>query len=745
MAHSIRRLASSRAIHALVLALVVQAAGLAAVAVTASGPDPAGPLHVAVPIPDAGRTGLYRVEHLGDPPDDAARLHSVDIAWTGPSWRHAADGTPRVVRTLQLDLTTVPADGADEVDPSGRNLTTGRSHRVHVDPSTGEVVSVETLTDEVRERGSVRLGPRELAQRREVRVHHEEYADPSTPCGWTWMLAHRKLPVGEPVEVPGCGGPDRRGPLRVAGRARIGNRTVVEVTATETGVRAWYPPNGSLPLRIEGPPGSVLGGRTPAGTSTLPSGSPIRLDRVRTDAGRKSADRPDEPRPAADHAHEIAPRRPWGPAERDVGFYLPLSEAHGVLTDDPDVDSWLNERPGAYLARGWMHRRIDDAGREHVVWQMVLTDGRSHLERFVAQAEPLADGQGIRPVEDLEIERPPRVRTREEVAVDAPRPDERYPRPEALPDRLPVVDGGDLPEDNPLARTMTTGTTPHWAFEMACGDPGCASVRTVVELGQRRPAEDEPHATTDAMSGADAQWTTGLDARGRRRYHEHVDTEPAPLEARDPHRRPDDLEAAAQIPAPGRSLSPERAAAAGILAALTGLLYYIWPKFKAVGATLYSRIDPDEVLDHDTRREIRDMVADEPGIHFREIKRRVETGSGNLDHHLDKLTEADVLVEHATDGYRCYFLHGTVDRRVVDAADRLRSESARTVLAVLQEGPCRSIAGLADAAGLSTSTVRYHLERLEEAGLLDAETEGRRKTVRLTGLGRRAIDALQIA
>lgn len=188
---------------------------------------------------------------------------------------------------------------------------------------------------------------------------------------------------------------------------------------------------------------------------------------------------------------------------------------------------------------------------------------------------------------------------------------------------------------------------------------------------------------------------------------------------------------------------PPEAAGAGVLAAVVALAVVVL-KTKGLLAPLYTRLSPDEVRDHAVRQQIVEIVADEPGIHFRELKRRVDAGRGILDHHLEKLVEVDLLDEARGDTYRCYFPAGEVDRRVMAVADRLRADGARAVLTALRERPSRSLTELADAAELSSSTAGYHLDRLQDAGLLTKERRGGSLAVDLTDLGELVLDQLEM-
>lgn len=191
--------------------------------------------------------------------------------------------------------------------------------------------------------------------------------------------------------------------------------------------------------------------------------------------------------------------------------------------------------------------------------------------------------------------------------------------------------------------------------------------------------------------------------------------------------------------------APPTGQTAGLLAAAGIALYLIWSKAKLGAAALFSRIHGDEALEHDLRRRIHEVVHDEPGIHFRALKRELGVARGTLEHHLDKLVHTGHLCESSSSGYRCFFPAGAVDRRVMEAAQALRTETARRVFHAARRMPGGSLAELAAEAGLSDASTSYHLRRLADVGLLEKERDGRRLKVRLTTTGERAVHDLNLA
>jgi DNA-binding transcriptional ArsR family regulator len=189
---------------------------------------------------------------------------------------------------------------------------------------------------------------------------------------------------------------------------------------------------------------------------------------------------------------------------------------------------------------------------------------------------------------------------------------------------------------------------------------------------------------------------------------------------------------------------PETTAAVSFGAALVGLVAYVlWPALKSVpglGAMgLFSRIGPDEVLDHPLRAQIVSLVESEPGLHFQELARRLETGRGTLEHHLRKLVDANLVVPQSSRGFTCYFPKGKVDRHLMAAAPVLKSTGARQVLQAINSGPNRAAQDIAETTGFTPSTVNYHLKRLVGAGLVLSQRVGRFTLLAPTTLGQQAL------
>ena len=173
--------------------------------------------------------------------------------------------------------------------------------------------------------------------------------------------------------------------------------------------------------------------------------------------------------------------------------------------------------------------------------------------------------------------------------------------------------------------------------------------------------------------------------------------------------------------------APPAIAAAGALAllhAFGGL------RFLAVaGVALYSRLAKSELLDNEHRDKVYKLVQETPGIGLTEIAQRTGMGWGTTVYHLDRLERAQMLASERVGMHRCYFPMGTVPRGARKGIGTLKADTTRSVAAFLVERPGASQTDLCEGLGLSASAASKQVTKLESAGLVRRERDG--KTVRL--------------
>jgi len=188
--------------------------------------------------------------------------------------------------------------------------------------------------------------------------------------------------------------------------------------------------------------------------------------------------------------------------------------------------------------------------------------------------------------------------------------------------------------------------------------------------------------------------------------------------------------------------TPDAATIALVTVAAGSGLALLWLIIKAPWSGLFSRLRPEDAGEHPVRAQLLQLIEANPGIHLRELVRRSGKSASPVRHHLDSLQKAGMVTAHAGPGYKCYFLKGKTDYRVMATADVLRAPAARKVLSFAATNPMSAATRIAAEASLSVGAVDYHVRRLSEAGLIEARVQGNRLLIAATPGGQQALAAL---
>ena len=155
--------------------------------------------------------------------------------------------------------------------------------------------------------------------------------------------------------------------------------------------------------------------------------------------------------------------------------------------------------------------------------------------------------------------------------------------------------------------------------------------------------------------------------------------------------------------------------------------------------------------EHPLRLRIVNTLEKSPGIHFRELQRRLDAANGTLRHHLDILTKEGVVTIVPVNGRTCYYfgapaqveiLEGTGVTDDIRAASMMPvglSEVQKVVVARLTEqDSSESQAQLARDLGRSRASVHSAISVLRERGILNQS--GLELAPHLNGLKRSSVD-----
>lgn len=133
-----------------------------------------------------------------------------------------------------------------------------------------------------------------------------------------------------------------------------------------------------------------------------------------------------------------------------------------------------------------------------------------------------------------------------------------------------------------------------------------------------------------------------------------------------------------------------------------------------------------DALELDSRRKIYEQVEKVPGIHFRELSRRLKIPTGVIEYHLRYLETHELIVSRREGRYKRYFIIGKLGSQDKDLLALLRQQMPRRILMHLLLHPKTSHKKLRKEFKISASTLSFHLSKLLDADLIYQLKVGRK-------------------
>lgn len=140
----------------------------------------------------------------------------------------------------------------------------------------------------------------------------------------------------------------------------------------------------------------------------------------------------------------------------------------------------------------------------------------------------------------------------------------------------------------------------------------------------------------------------------------------------------------------------------------------------------YARVQGEEILDHPGRAEVYERVKAFPGVSFAQLGEQVSFGASTLTYHL-RVLERNGYVHAVRDGRYLRLFdkrsgHYSGDRKTAVAA--LRNDTSAAMARHIRAHPGVPQCDLAQAFGVTPSTVTWHMNRLGAAGLVEKQRDG---------------------
>ena len=146
------------------------------------------------------------------------------------------------------------------------------------------------------------------------------------------------------------------------------------------------------------------------------------------------------------------------------------------------------------------------------------------------------------------------------------------------------------------------------------------------------------------------------------------------------------------------------------------------------------------LLLHPFRRDLYQVLCENPGTYLLELVEMLESPLGTLTWHLRILEREGLVKTIKFAGKRLYYPKMLRSQEAEMAYLTMRSETARRVFAYIVNNPGCYQEQMAETLGVHHDTVRWHISRMEEVGLVRVEREGRKKRHFLAHLGQALLD-----
>jgi len=150
-----------------------------------------------------------------------------------------------------------------------------------------------------------------------------------------------------------------------------------------------------------------------------------------------------------------------------------------------------------------------------------------------------------------------------------------------------------------------------------------------------------------------------------------------------------------------------------------------WLVLGVLVGSVFSRLKRASLLDHFVRGTLYQVIRENPGIHFAELRRRAEIGNGAASYHL-RVLEQGAYVRVIVDGMKTRFY--TTDRKMEEDVYGI-SDTDRAILEAVVVAPGIGEGELALKVNRSQSVVSRSVTRLVTLGFVTATHEAGRVQV----------------
>jgi DNA-binding transcriptional ArsR family regulator len=152
-------------------------------------------------------------------------------------------------------------------------------------------------------------------------------------------------------------------------------------------------------------------------------------------------------------------------------------------------------------------------------------------------------------------------------------------------------------------------------------------------------------------------------------------------------------------------------------------------------------VDPKVALRNPQRSMLYGFVKGNPGVHLKQLSNEFHMKTSTVLWHIRKLEHADLVRSKKANGYRVFYpvSGGMEAKQLSTAVTALSNQNAKQVFEFVALNPGAHRRILSGRLVINPGTVRWHLKKLREAGLIAELAQDRFSTYYATDLGLKAM------
>jgi predicted transcriptional regulator len=135
----------------------------------------------------------------------------------------------------------------------------------------------------------------------------------------------------------------------------------------------------------------------------------------------------------------------------------------------------------------------------------------------------------------------------------------------------------------------------------------------------------------------------------------------------------------------------------------------------------------DDLLELETRRNIFNLILENPGIHFSKIAEILKIRTSLVDYHVLFLEKHDLIKSDKETGYKRFYAKGKIGSHEKNYLFLLRQKSSlKIILFILKKGKSQH-KDILENLDIAPSTLSYHLNKLVKNDIIEEDKKNKKK------------------